>query len=121
MKESGMVLAAILVAGITTEVASQSVPHWTNGCLDYWKQYRAKPSHKAFAIKRSVTADYFHCGYSWSAASVAQAKVGALNSCKHKACYVSMQNNAALLAIALTGAGCASSSTDIEAAYVSPI
>jgi hypothetical protein len=88
MTELRMILVAVLMAWMAMQAVGQGVPDWAKGCIRYWKQYEAKPGHKAFAIKRSVTADPFYCGFSWSAATVEQAKAVALKSCAQKACYI---------------------------------
>jgi hypothetical protein len=88
MTQLRLILVAVLLAGMATQTVGQGVPHWAKECVRYWKQYEAKPGHKAFAIKRSMTADYFYCGFAWSAATVEQAKTAALKSCSQKACYI---------------------------------
>jgi hypothetical protein len=82
-----MILATLLVTEGTMQALAQP-PHWAKNCMRGWQQYQKKPGHKAFAIKRSVSADNTHCGMAWGASSIAQAEKAALEACAKSACYV---------------------------------
>jgi hypothetical protein len=87
MKQLSSFIAIALILGLGGSAIAQP-PHWAKNCMRGWQQYKKLPAHKAFAMKKSATADRTHCGYAAKAPTVAIAEQTAIKACAHAACYV---------------------------------
>jgi hypothetical protein len=91
MNTIGLILAAVLVVGISTEIVA-SPPAWHKPCVRAFKEYSNKPSHKAFAMSPVRTSIKVYCGMAWNEGTKAAAEAEAMKQCAHGSkstvCYV---------------------------------
>jgi hypothetical protein len=91
MNKIGLMLAAVLLVGISTEAVA-SPPAWHKPCVRAFKEYANKPSHKAFAMSPVRTSMSVYCGMAWNGRTKAAAEAEAKKQCAHGSkstvCYV---------------------------------
>lgn len=82
-KWAGLLVAAGLLLSASPSLAAPGVSIWNRECIRFYRQWKTKPNHKAFAVSTSTSGE--GCGAVWGSRSLKEAEEGARKWCRRGA------------------------------------